>query len=227
MILSRRFDTRPDCNGYDPGGVENIRKLYPQNFPLQPDQLTDFKRHLNQFSAINDDEFAEILKYFKIKKLKKNDILIKAGSRVKHTYWTRKGLLTSHFSDPNGKEHIIQFANEGCWITDQNAFYNQTIAAFNILANEDCELLSISYDNRERLCSASHKMEHFFRKKANDSFAKQQKRLLTYLTADARQRFDLLIAEYPQLIQRLPKKLLAAYLGVSRETLSRFGKSNS
>ena len=192
---------------------------------MQLNQLNDFKRHLNQFSKINDDEFDEILKYFKIKKLKKNDSLIKAGDRVKHTYWTKKGLLTSHFVDPKGKEHIIQFANEGCWITDQNAFYNQTTAVFTIVANEDCELLSISYDGREKLCSSFHKMEHFFRKKANDSFAKQQKRMLTYLSADARQRFDLLISEYPQLIQRLPKKLLAAYLGVSRETLSRFGKS--
>jgi len=67
-------------------------------------------------------------------------------------------------------------------------------------------------------------MEHFFRKKANDSFVKQQKRLLTYMTSDSQKRYELLLAEYPQLIQRLPKKILAAYLGVSRETLSRFSK---
>jgi hypothetical protein len=67
-------------------------------------------------------------------------------------------------------------------------------------------------------------MEHFFRKKANDSFTKQQKRLLTYLTADAQKRYELLLSEYPTLVQRLSKKTLAAYLGVSRETLSRFGR---
>jgi CRP-like cAMP-binding protein len=89
---------------------------------------------------------------------------------------------------------------------------------------EESEMLCLSFANREKLCADMHKMEHFFRKKANDSFAKQQKRLLTYLTSDARKRYDLLVTEYPQLIQRLSKKTLAAYLGVSRETLSRFGK---
>ena len=67
-----------------------------------------------------------------------------------------------------------------------------------------------------------HKIEHFFRKKGNDSFVKQQKRLLTYMTANAKDRFNLLLEEYPGLYQRLSKKVLAAYLGVTRETLSRF-----
>jgi CRP-like cAMP-binding protein len=191
---------------------------------LQPNSLVDFKNHLERFIKIDDDEFAQILKYFTYKKLKKHELLIRAGDKAKHTYWTKKGLLTSNFIDQEGKEHIIQFANENCWITDQNAFYNQTEAIFNIVCVEDSELLCLSYKNREKLCAEMHKMEHFFRKKANDSFTKQQKRLLTYLTADAQKRYELLLSEYPTLVQRLSKKTLAAYLGVSRETLSRFGR---
>lgn len=189
-----------------------------------PSSCIDFKKHLDRFIEINDAEFGQILEYFSIKKLKKHQLLVRAGDAVHHTYWTKSGLLTSTFTAPDGKEHIIQFADEACWITDQNAFYHQAKAIFNIAAVEDCELLSLSFENREKLCAAFHKMEHFFRKKANDSFTKQQKRLLTYLTSDSQQRFELLLQEYPKLMQRLSKKTLAAYLGVSRETLSRFTK---
>lgn len=191
---------------------------------LQPNSFINFKKHLERFIEIDDDEFGKIIAYFKHKTLKKHQLLIQAGDRVKYTYWTIKGLLTSNFIDAEDKEHIIQFAIENCWITDQNAFYNQTEATFRIVCLEDCELLCLSFENREKLCAEVQKMEHFFRKKANDSFVKQQKRLLTYLTSDAQKRYELLVSEYPKLTQRLSKKTLAAYLGVSRETLSRFGK---
>ena len=187
--------------------------------------MQSFRKHLERFINLSDDEFRQILKFFKVKKLKKNRVLVRVGDKVANTWWVIKGLLTSNYVDSEGKEHVIQFAIENCWITDQNAFYNKEKAMFTIAALEDCELLSISFDDREEICSKIPKMERFFRKKANDSFAKQQKRLLTYLSSDARKRYDLLISEYPKIIDRLSKKVLAMYLGVSRETLSRPVKS--
>jgi CRP-like cAMP-binding protein len=191
---------------------------------IQSVSLLTFRKDLEKFVQINDEEFEHIKSFFTLRTFKKNAALITEGEKVKHTYWIAKGLLISSFADPKGKEHIIQFANENCWITDQNAFYNQKHAIFNIVCMEDSELLCLSYENREKLCAEMHKMERFFRKRANDSFVKQQARLLTYLTSDAKRRYELLLSEYPAIIQRLSKKTLAAYLGVSRETLSRFGK---
>lgn len=183
--------------------------------------MQNFKKHLEKYIQVSDNEFDTIVGYFTHKSLKKNDHLIKAGDLVTQTYWVKKGLLISSFLDASGKEHIIQFAIENCWITDQNAFYNRAEATFNIICLEDTELLCLSFKKREKLCEV-YKMESFFRKKANDSFVKQQKRLLTYMASDAKERFNLLLAEYPGLFQRLSKKTLAAYLGVTRETLSRF-----
>src|SRR5258708_21745217 len=117
----------------------------------QASSFLTFKNHLERFISITDDDFEAVLHYFTLKKLKKHQVLIRAGDPVQHTYWTKKGLLTSTFTDADGKEHIIQFANENCWITDQNAFYNQTKATFTIVSVEDTELLSLSYENREKL----------------------------------------------------------------------------
>ncbi|HMJ70877.1 MAG TPA: Crp/Fnr family transcriptional regulator [Cyclobacteriaceae bacterium] len=191
---------------------------------LQPTSFEGFKKHLAKFTTISSEEFAKVLTYFTVRKVKKNEVLVKTGESVSHTWWILKGLVTSNFTDRDGKEHVIQFAIENCWITDQNAFYNRETAMFSIVALEDSEMLCLSFDNRERLCADMHNMERFFRRKANDSFTKQQRRLLTYLSSDAKRRYEILLAEHPDLIQRLSKKTLAAYIGVSRETLSRLGK---
>jgi CRP-like cAMP-binding protein len=180
------------------------------------------RNHLEAFIKLDDQEYEKVLGYFTTKQLKKHDYLLREGEPVTNHHWVSKGLLVSSFTDTEGKEHMIQFAIENCWITDQNAFYNQSKAIFNIICLEDSEVFCLSYHNREKLCAEMHKIEHFFRKKGNDSFVKQQRRLLTFMTSNAKDRFNLLLEEYPGLHQRLSKKILAAYLGVTRETLSRF-----
>lgn len=72
--------------------------------------------------------------------------------------------MKSYSADANGKEHIIQFGMQDWWITDYQAYYNQTTAMVNIDCIEESELLCLSYTNREKLCAEMHKMEHFFRK---------------------------------------------------------------
>ena len=178
--------------------------------------------HIERFVPISQQAFDASLQYFSFQKLKKNEYLIKDGTAVEYTYWIKAGLVISFFNDSKGKEHVMQFAIENCWITDQQAFYTRSAATLNVVCLEDSEILALSHQNREQMCDNIPAMNTFFRKKANDSFVKQQRRLLTYMTSEARERYDLLLREYPGLVQRVPKKILAAYLGVTRETLSRF-----
>lgn len=143
------------------------------------------------------------------------------GELADREFWVQKGCVKSYFFDEDGKEHILQFAMENWWATDYAAFLNQEKARFSIDCLEDCELLYITYENREKLTLEMHKMERFWAKKSKAGYAALQNRVLSLLRDSAKDRYEMLLEQYPQLFQRVPKKLIAAYLGVSRETLSR------
>jgi CRP-like cAMP-binding protein len=86
---------------------------------------------------------------------------------------------------------------------------------------EDSELFCLSLQNREKLCDEMHKVANFFLIKSNKGYIAQQQRILSLLNSNAKERYEQLLALYPGILNRVPKQLIAAYLGVSRETLSR------
>jgi CRP-like cAMP-binding protein len=180
-----------------------------------------FRQHLEQIISLTDDEFAMIISHFTIKKYKKHQFVVQSGNHVDHEYFVLNGLLKASFLSLQGKEHIIQFAMENWWVTDYQAFTGKTAASLSIDCIEPVELLSISSENKHKLCAASHKMEHFFRIKTTSGYINLQQRVLSLMNDDAQSRYQQLFQKYPSLFQRLPKSLIASYLGVSRETLSR------
>lgn len=181
----------------------------------------ELRTHFEELIHLTDEEFAFILSYFTVKKLKKHQFLIQTGDHVHHSYWVKKGLLKATFIDEKEKEHIIQFAMENWWITDYQAYFTQTQAIVNVDCMEDSELYCLSYENREKLCSELQKVEYFFRKKANSGFVALQKRMLSFLSNNIKERYEILLSQYPDLFQRVSKTIIASYLGVSRESLSR------
>lgn len=183
------------------------------------------RQHIEELIQITDTEFEYILSHFTYKKLKKHQFVVQEGQLVDHVFFILDGCLKSYSIDTNGKNHIIQFGMQDCWITDYQAYYNQGIATLTIDCIEDSELLCLSFENREKLCAELHKMEHFFRKKTNKRNVALQNRILSLLSSNAKERYDKLLEQYPQLFQKIPKQLIASYLGVSRETLSRFKAS--
>lgn len=179
------------------------------------------REHFEKITPLTDQEFAYILSHFTSKKLKKHQFLIQAGDRVMNDYFVVKGLLKASFTNSDGKEHILQFAMEDWWVSDFQAYFNQTEATLNIDCIEAVEVLSLSLTNREKLCSEMHKIEHFFRRKSNSGYIALQSRILSLLNSNAKDRYEELLKNSPILFQRVPKTLIASYLGVSRETLSR------
>jgi CRP-like cAMP-binding protein len=179
------------------------------------------RKQIERIIKLTDDEFQFALSHFVKKTFKKHQYVLQAGNPAPNDHFVVKGLLKSFYLDESGKTHILQFAMEDWWISDPQAYHNSLNATLNIDCLENADIYAISLDNREKLCAESRKMEYFFRKKTQAGYIALQKRIQSLMSENARTRYDQFIHLYPQLTQRLPKAMIASYLGISRETLSR------
>lgn len=197
--------------------------FFPLIHPINCIQVKQvLRQQIEKISPLTDEEFEYVWSHFIYKKYKKHQFVIQEGQHVDYDYFIVSGCLKSYSIDEKGKEHIINFGMQDWWITDYEAYYSHSKASTYLDCIENSELLCISFDNKEKLCKEMRKMEHFYRKKTNKRNIVLQQRILSLLSDNAKERYDKLLQQYPQLFQKVPKHLIAAYLGVTRETLSRF-----
>ena len=175
-------------------------------------------------APVSDHEFELIKEAFAPKKIRKKQYFLQAGDVCKYIGFIVKGAMRQYSVDDKGMEHIIFFAIENWWVSDRESFTMLTPSRFNIDAVEDCELL----------ISTSEKMQHLV---ANvPSFTKMlslldqrhsfatQKRIHASISMTAEDRFLDLLQNKPAFLQRFPQNMIASYLGISPETLSRIRK---
>lgn len=179
------------------------------------------REHIEKIISLTDQEFDYVLSHFCQKRFLKHQFLIQEGDTVNNDFFILNGLLKASYRNDENKEHILQFATENSWITDPQAYDNQTVATLNIQCLEDGNALSITLKNKEKLCNNLQKMDSFFRKKITKEHIVLQRRVLCLISNNAKNRYEDLLKQYPSLVQRVPKTMIASYLGVSRETLSR------
>lgn len=182
------------------------------------------REHIEKIIPLSDDEFAFVLTHFTSRKFKKHQFLIQEGDAVKYSYFVVSGLLKLVYTDDTGKEHIVSFAMEDWWESDYYAYHTRTEATMSLECLEDTEVFCLSFEDYKKLCDGLQKMERFFLQKSNAGFLASQRRIISWLTSSAKERYEQLVKQYPSLVQRVPKSLLATYLGVSRETLSRLSR---
>jgi CRP-like cAMP-binding protein len=192
---------------------------------LTMDAKQILKAHTNKLTNLTDEEFDHFFSYFKLLNFKKGQAIITAGDHVNCEYFVLSGCLKSFYINDDLKMFILQFAMPTWWASDYNALYSQTSASINVDCITDAEVLCITNDDREKLCDELHNVEHFFRWRTNKGYVAAQKRLLSFMNNNVKYRYEELLRLYPQLYNMVPKNLIAAYLGVSRETLSRLNHS--
>ncbi|WP_121353059.1 Crp/Fnr family transcriptional regulator [Flavisolibacter nicotianae] len=174
------------------------------------------------------EEEKELAKtFFLPKKLRKRQYLLQEGDISKYVAFVEKGTLRSYTVDERGVEHIIQFAFEGWWIGDMYSFITNEPSTYNIDALEDCELLLLSQQAEEQMFEKIPKMERFFRILVQNSLIATQRRLVGSLSQTAEERYNDLVASCPTIPQRVPQHMMASFLGITPETLSRIRKQAS
>lgn len=179
------------------------------------------KGHIAKTVTLTDEQYEYVLSHFKLKSYKKGQAIITAGDHVDCEYFVLDGCLKTFYINDDLKMFILQFAMPTWWASDYNALYSGAKATVNVDCITDAEVLCLSNADREKLCSELHQVEYFFRWRTNKGYVAAQKRLLSFMNNDAKHRYEELLKMYPQLYNMVPKSLIAAYLGVSRETLSR------
>jgi CRP-like cAMP-binding protein len=178
-------------------------------------------KKITESISITDEEFDFCKTLFLPKKLRKRQYLLQEGDVCKYTAFVTKGILRSYTIDNKGTEHILQFAFEGWWMGDLYSFLTDEPSMYNMEAIENCELLLISKPSWELLLEKIPAFERYFRILIQNNLIATQQRLMGTLSETAEEKYVKLINNFPGCLQRVPQHMIASYLGITRETLSR------
>lgn len=181
--------------------------------------------HVLEKVSLTEEEKDIIKTFFISKKLRKRQYLLQEGDVCKYLTFVGKGLLRSYNVDEKGDEHINLFALEGWWISDMYSFFSGENALFNIDAIEDAELLMITAIDFEEMTLKVPKMDRYFRLLFQNSLVTKERRLMSSITHTAEEKYIQLAEFSPEIVQRIPQNLIASYLGLAPETLSRIKKN--
>jgi CRP-like cAMP-binding protein len=183
-----------------------------------------FFQTLKNKVPFSDEELAVVKTYLTPKKLRKKQYLLQEGDVCKFIAFVEKGALRSYSVDDKGVERIIQFALEGWTISDLYSFLTAEPATYNIDALEDSELVLISKAAHEELLKTLPKYETWMRIQITGAYIAMQKRLTSIISHSLEERYAAFTSVYPEIVQRVPQHMIASYMGLTPETLSRVRK---
>ena len=183
-----------------------------------------FFQALRSKVSFTDHELATIKTYLLPKKLRKKQYLLQEGDVCKFIAFVEKGTLRSYTIDEKGNEHIVQFAFEGWTISDLYSFLTSEPATYTIDAIEESELLLINKSAHEELLRTMHHYETYMFMQITSAYIALQRRMSSTISQSIEERYSNLISICPTLTQRVPQHMIASYLGLTAETLSRLRK---
>jgi len=178
-------------------------------------------------AAFSEDEFAFMEPLFRPKTLRAGEVLQRAGEVATHGAFVAAGCLRSYVIDGKGKEHIVQFAPEHWWLSDTTSLMTGAPSQYFIDAVEDSTLLLIDPPSHLRIIERVPGYAASFRTGLQKHAAAKDQRIVNALATSAEERYQEFLRMYPSIALRVPQWMLASYLGVSPETLSRVRKSLS
>jgi CRP-like cAMP-binding protein len=172
----------------------------------------------NDFTTSEIDHFNSVLQH---KVVPKKTLLLQEGEICKFEAYILKGCIRKYYINEHGHEVILQFAIEDWWVSDIASFHEEKPSMLFIETLEDCELLILNPESKEKLLKAIPKFERVFRLLVQRNLSSMQNRLIDTIAKPAQEKYLEFIKQYPTIPQRVAQHYIASYLGITAEFLSK------
>jgi len=177
--------------------------------------------YIRKYVSLSEEEEIFLLSKITYRKYLKGQYIVQQGDVCKLECFIISGCTKTFYIDDKGQEHIVMFAIEDWWTSDMGSFITQTPADFNVQCLENTELIQFTYDVKEELYLKIPKIERFYRKIVERALAASQKRITNSFSLTAKEQYVNFRDLYPKLDQRIPQYMVASYLGITKEFLSK------
>ena len=177
--------------------------------------------YIGNYVSLTPEEEAIFTSRIRIRRYLKGQFVLQQGDVCTHESFVLSGCLKQFHTDSSGHEHIVMFAIENWWAGDLGSFFTQQPSSFNIQCLENCELVQLSQPDLEELYVEIPKLERFFRMIIQKAYVASQHRIVNNFSLTAKERYQQFRRQYPQIDQRVPQYMIASYLGITPEFLSK------
>ncbi|ULQ55887.1 Crp/Fnr family transcriptional regulator [Flavihumibacter rivuli] len=178
-------------------------------------------QHISIHVPLTESEQQVIIGYLTTRRIKKRQFLVSEGEHCRTEHFIAKGCLRSYYVDEKGKEYLLRFATENYWITDLNSFTNNVPSTQFIEALEDSEVICITRQALDCLLIDLPKLHKYFMLIYRNAIINNYDRIQQNFSLPALERYRNFQKKYPQLEQRVPRYMIASYLGITPEFLSK------
>lgn len=188
---------------------------------MNPPSLQVFKDYLSTRISISDQQFERIISVGRVKRLRKKQYLLQEGEVWRFNAFILSGLVRLYHVDESGGEHVLNLAKENWWTGDRESLLSGNPSKFNIDAIETTEVLLIGKEDFDIVCKEIPVVGEMVHDIIQKSFIATQNRILVYKNYSAEQKYLDMVNKYPDFAFRIPQHIIASYLGIKPETLSR------
>lgn len=187
-------------------------------------QISNFIQYLSSHLQVTEEALHFVQEFYQIKNYTKGDYLLRSGEFCPHIFFVEKGLLKQYLIDEKGKEYILGFAPENWFMSDrQSIFFNEPSPYF-IQALENTQVVVFKENLFKEIEQKFPDFREYNIKLLHQHISKLQNRISMLLSQTAEERYLYFIKTYPNLNLRIPQTMVASYLGITPESLSRIRK---
>lgn len=177
--------------------------------------------YVNKYINLTVEEETILLSKLVHRNYLKDQYVVQQEDVCKSINFIISGCTKTFYIDAEGQEHIVVFSIEDWWTSDLGSFITQEPADFNVQCLENTHLIQFTYNNLEALYKEIPKLERLFRKIVERAFVASQKRIIRNFSLSAKERYLIFKKTYPKIEQRVPQYMIASYLGITKEFLSK------